>query len=108
MERAFKNSPRIVTIGGKRMMEKYTHQPLTFDHFDTHCQIQANGRIKLTKPVLGSDEYDEIEVPASLIFKLMGLLKDTRSVEFVEVPDESAKANPSAVVKAPETLKQTD
>ena len=105
MERSFKNSPRIVTINGKRMMEKYTHQPLTFDHFDTHCQIQSNGRIKLTKPVLNSDEYDEIEIPASLVFKLMGLLKDTRSVEFVEVPDESEKVTKAT---ATETVKQTE
>jgi hypothetical protein len=83
----FKNSPRIVTVGGKRMMEVFTHQPLTFDHFDTHCQIQSNGRVKLTRPVPDSEEYDEIEIPASLIFKLVGLLKDTRSVEFVEVDE---------------------
>jgi hypothetical protein len=89
---AFKNSPRIVTVGGKRMMEVYKHQPLTFDHFDTHCQIQSNGRIKLTKPVDGSEEYDEIEIPASLVFKLVGLLKDTRSVEFVEVNEDSKAA----------------
>ena len=99
MERTFKNSPRIVTINGERMMEKYTHQPLTFDHFDTHCQIHANGKIKLTKAVAGSDEYDEIEIPASLVFKLVGLLKDTRSVEFVKVNDGSEKS---------ESMKQTE
>lgn len=96
---AFKNSPRIITIDGKRMMEVYTHQPLTFDHFDTHCQIQANGKIRMTKPVEGSEEYDEIEIPASLVFKLVGLLKDTRSVEFVEV-DENRKKS--------EAIKQTE
>ena len=91
----FKNSPRVVTIGGKRMMEVYSHQPLTFDHFDTHCQIKADGKIKLTKPVKDSDEYDEIEIPASLIFKLVGLLKDTRSVEFVEVSELNKKDEPN-------------
>lgn len=83
----FKNSPRIVTVNGERMMEVYRHQPLTFDHFDVHCQIKSDGKIQLTKAVKGSDEYDEIEVSASLIFKLVGLLKDTRSVEFVKVDD---------------------
>jgi len=101
---AFKNSPRIVTIAGKRMMEIYTHQPLTFDHFDTHCQIQSNGKIKLTKPVKDSDEYDEIEIPASLVFKLVGLLKDTRSVEFVEVNSEAA----NQAKKDGETVKQSE
>lgn len=101
----FKNNPRIVTINGKRMMEVYTHQPLTFDHFDTHCQIQSNGKIKLTKPVKDSDEYDEIEIPASLVFKLVGLLKDTRSVEFVEVNSEAAK---DAVKKDGEVVKQSE
>jgi len=103
---SFKNNPRIVTINGKRMMEKFTHQPLIFDHFDIHCQIQANGRIKLTKPVSGSDEYDEIEIPASLVFKLMTLLKDTRTIEFVEVDGEN-----SSEVKTPvtaTTVKQSE
>ena len=90
MAQQFKNSPRIVTIEGKRMMEITTHQPLTFDHFDTHCQILPNGHIKMNKPVEGSEEYDEIEIRASLVFKLVGLLKDTRNTEFVAV-DENGK-----------------
>lgn len=91
---AFQNQPQMKDSHGNNKIRRYVHQPLTFDHFDTHCQIQSNGRIKLNKPVRGSDEYDEIEIPASLVFKLVTLLKATRKSEYVsvtEVPEEELK-----------------
>lgn len=66
-------------------IRRYVHQELHIDHFDTHCHIQPHGKVKLTRPVKGSDEYDEIEVSASLVFKIARLLKDTRKVEWVSV-----------------------
>ena len=84
---SFQNNPQIQDKDGNNKIRRYVHQPLTIDHYDVHCQIQPNGKIKLTKPVKGSDEYDEIEVSASLIFKLAGLLKATRKVEYVSVTE---------------------
>lgn len=88
---------------GNNLIRRYVHQPLTIDHFDVHCQIQTNGKIKLTKPVKGSDEYDEIEVSASLIFKLAGLLKATRKVEHVAV-----SSVPAADLKEQKELEQAE
>ncbi len=89
------NNPNIRDGAGNNKIRRYAHQPIAIDHFDTHCQIQPNGKVKLTRPVKGSEEYDEIEVSASLILRLARLLKDTRSVEFVSVtevkPEELAE-----------------
>ena len=68
----------------------YTHQPLTFDHFGTHVRIHTNGKVTISLAATGSEtegesiEYDEVEVSASLIFKIAQQLKLTRSVEFVK------------------------
>jgi hypothetical protein len=77
------------------MVKRYVHQPLTVEHYDIHAQIQENGRVKITSagvPVKGSDdiEFDEVEIPASLVFKLATLLKATRTIKFVSV-SEAAK-----------------
>lgn len=83
------NQARLQDEQGNGKIRRYVHQPLHIDHFDVHCHIQPNGKIKLTKPVKGSDEYDEIEIPASLVFKLAGLLKATRNVDYVSVVEDS-------------------
>ena len=91
---AFQNNPQLTDKEGNNKIRRYVHQPLEIDHYDTHCKIQPNGKIVLTKAVKGKDEYDEIEVSASLIFKLAGLLKATRKVEYVsvtEIPKEELK-----------------
>ena len=78
------NNPRIED--GK--VRRFVHQPVSIDHNGIHAKVQANGKILLNK-VAGKDaktgeiEYDEIEVPASLIFKLASLLRMTRTVQFV-------------------------
>lgn len=84
---AFANNPKLNDNDGNNKIRRYVHQPLDIDHHDIHCKIQKNGRVKLTRPVKGSDEYDEIEVPASLIFKIQRLLQDTRKVEWVSVSE---------------------
>lgn len=93
--RDFQNNPSLKDNQNNNQIRRYVHQPLEIDHYDVHCKIQTNGKIKLTKPVKGSDEYDEIEVSASLIFKLAGLLKATRKIEYVSVtevkPEEMAE-----------------
>jgi len=67
----------MITKGPERKI--YAHQPLTFDHFGTRVAIKENGRVVITTAVVDSlGEYDEIEVPASLIFKIAQQLKITR------------------------------
>lgn len=84
---AFQNNPQMTDGQGNNKIRRYVHQPLTTDHYDIHCEIQSNGKVKLTRPVKGSDEYDQIEIPASLVFKLQSLLKATRKVEYVSVAE---------------------
>lgn len=86
----FENSPHIRGEHGEGQVRRYVHQPITLEHFGIHASIQANGKIIITGPPkrIGDGdevEYDEIEIPASLVFKLAMFLKSTRSVEYVTV-----------------------
>lgn len=76
---AFRNNPNFPD-GPERI--EWVHQPLVGDHYGIHYSIQANGKVIIssggTSLEGGEVEYDEIEVPASLIFKLVMLLKATR------------------------------
>jgi len=70
---------------GFNLRPNYTHQPLTFDHYDAHVQIKPNGKVIITMAAKDvAEEFDEVEVSASLIFKIAQQLKLTRSVEFVK------------------------
>ena len=84
----FKNQPR---IEGENKLRRYVHQPITIEHQGMQAEIRTNGRIKLTSvPKPSGDgmvEYDEIEIPASLVFKLSSLLRATRKIEFVAVTE---------------------
>jgi hypothetical protein len=87
---AFQNNPGIKSESGEWMKKEYTHQPLTIDHFGIQAQIKENGRILIKgrpTPVPGTDEveYDEVEIPASLVFKLASALRLTRKEEMVVV-----------------------
>lgn len=85
----FQNNPTIAGNEGK--IKRYVHQPVTIDHFGIKASIRENGKVVIQsagKPVVGSEnmiEYDEVEIPASLIFKIANLLKMTRSVTFVSI-----------------------
>jgi len=90
----FQNNPNLKNEQGEGSVKRYVHQPLTIEHYGLHAKIQENGRVLLTGPAVkvantGVDEkdyeYDELEVPASLIFKLATLLKATRTIKFVSV-----------------------
>ena len=65
-------------------IKRYVHQPLTIDHYGIRAMIKENGHVIITTNVNG-EEYDEVEIPASLVFKLANALKMTRSVEQVQV-----------------------
>ena len=91
---AFRNTPELKDENNEGKVKRYVHQPLTIEHYGIHAKIQENGRVLITSagnPVSGEEiEYDEVEIPASLVFKLATLLKATRTIKFVSV-SEAAK-----------------
>lgn len=94
---AFRNQPELKDENNEGKVKRYVHQPLANDHYGIHFQIKESGKILITGPgvpVPGSKdevEYDEVEIPASLIFKLATLLKATRKVEFFSLAEAKAK-----------------
>jgi hypothetical protein len=72
------------------MVKRYVHQPLDVEHYGIHAKIQPNGKVVIVGvPVKNGDEmeFDQVEIPASLVFKLATLLKATRTVKFVTVTE---------------------
>ena len=85
---AFKNNPGLTDEQGRS--GHWSHQPLTINHLGIQASIREDGKIVIRSVpvnVAGSDEveYDEIEVPAAFVFKLAGLLKATRSIQFISI-----------------------
>lgn len=93
MPTGFRNNPSLSNDNKEGMVKRYVHQPLTIEHYGIHAKIQENGRVSISSagvPVKGSEgefEYDEVEIPASLVFKLATLLKATRTIKFVSVAE---------------------
>lgn len=90
--RAFHNNPSLKDENNQGKVKIYVHQPLTIEYHGIHAKIQENGRVIISSPgtpVKGTDEveYDEVEIPASLVFKLASLLQDTRTIKFVSVSE---------------------
>ena len=86
----FQNNPSMRDETGETRVKRYVHQPLTIEHYGLHAKIQENGRVVISSAgtVAGEDiEYDEVEVPASLIFKLATLLKATRTIKYVSMSE---------------------
>jgi hypothetical protein len=89
----FANTPQVKNNSGEGMVKRYVHQPLTIEHFGLHAQIKPNGKVVITSAGIPSKdnpselEFDEIEVPASFIFKIATFLKGTRSVVYVPVTE---------------------
>ena len=93
----YRNEPKIIDEHGNVKVIHHVHQPLTIDHFGIHAKIQENGWVVISKvaddqPVEGQIDYDEINIPASLIFKLATLLKDTRTTTYI-TKEEQDKLN---------------
>src|SRR5882672_7477252 len=87
----FNNSPRNTNFNSEQRI-RWVHQPLAIDHYGIHATISKDGKVKIEKIAdtqsaeskdAGEVDYDEIEVPASLIFKLASALKMTRTAESV-------------------------
>lgn len=92
---AFQNNPTLKDENNEGKVKRYVHQPLTVEHYGLHAKIQENGRVLISSagtPVKGSNEieYDEVEIPASLVFKLATLLKATRTIKYVSVSEAAA------------------
>ena len=90
---SFRNSPELKDEHGSNTIKRYVHQQLTIEHYGLHAKIQENGKViiqGLPQKIEGSDEveYDEIEVPAAFVFKLAGLLKATRSIQFISIENK--------------------
>lgn len=87
----FGNNPRISADSGEQKIKRYVHSPLTVEHNGVNAAIQENGKVVLSKVAKVVDketvEYDEIEIPASLVFKLASLLKATRKVKYVSISE---------------------
>lgn len=85
------NTPQLRNENQEGMVKRYVHQPLTNEHYGIKFSIKENGKVSICSvptlvPGTKDDyEYDEVEVPASLIFKIATLLKATRTVKFVPV-----------------------
>ena len=94
-ENKFSNSPQVSNSAGEGMVKRYVHQPLTVEHFGLHGKILPNGHVVITgMPDKVTGEYDEVEVPASMIFKLANSLKITRTVQYVPLAEAKDLASP--------------
>ena len=84
----FHNNPDLKNEQNQEQKKIYRHQPLTFDHYGIQCSIRENGKITLRSvptPIPNSNEveYDEVTIPASLVFKLVQAIQMTRKIEYV-------------------------
>lgn len=86
----FMNVPTLKNEDGNQTIKRYKHSEITINHNGTNAKINQNGTVTFNRVVKvdrekNEVEYDEITLPASLIFKVAGLLKATRTVEYLEV-----------------------
>ena len=84
---SFQNSPKLDNEN-QGQIKRYVHQPLTIEHYGIHAKITENGKVIIRSApenVNGEMEFDEVEIPASLVFKLASALKMTRTEIFVNV-----------------------
>ena len=84
----FHNSPSVRDENNRK--GRWVHQPLTIDHYGMQISIKEDGKVVIRSkptPIDGSKdevEYEEVTVPASLIFKATAALNMTRHFEFNE------------------------
>lgn len=88
----FRNQPQMMDKSNEGKIRRWVHTPVTQEHYGIHFKIQENGKVVISKvcddqTTPGEIEWDEIEVPASLIFKIQLLLKATRQETWVNVSE---------------------
>ena len=64
---------------------QYSHDPFSFTirKINTTVSVSEFGKVTIRKEVEGSEEYDEVVVPASLIYKTAFQLDATRRTDSV-------------------------
>lgn len=103
------NNPKLTDSQGNQTIKRYKHQRLTIDHFGTKATIHENGRVTIVTSSPDADSkdgglvIDEVNIPASLVFKIAGLLKNTREVEFIKVEEVKPSDKPTAETTIGET-----
>lgn len=67
-------------------MRRYVHSPFTLAHDETtNVSVSEDGKITIRQHEVNDKEaYDEVEISASLIFKLAAMLTSTRKVHIVD------------------------
>jgi len=67
-------------------IRRYVHSKTNGEHLGINYAIQEDGKIILdnSKDPTDDTEYDEITIPASLVFKLAKILEATRKVHWVD------------------------
>ena len=65
---------------GSNQRPVYEHDEIEIEYRGIKAKITKNGKVILHKD--DGEEFDEIEIPANLIFKLTNLLNNTRKVKF--------------------------
>ncbi len=97
MPRSFSNNPSM-NQNGEQSIKRFVHQPLTVNHGGFKFTIHANGKTTISGPAKpdkdNPDEFlfDEITIPASLVFKISQALQMTREVKYLTMSE--VKANP--------------
>ena len=69
------------------MKRRYVHTKTNGEHQGINFEIMQDGKIKLNNDDGKKEEFDEITIPASLIFKLQTILVATRKVVWMEASD---------------------
>jgi hypothetical protein len=65
-------------------IRRYIHSPFSIEHNENvKASCDKDGKVTITVLEPGKEEYDEVIVPASLIFRLESMLRDTRKVRWV-------------------------
>ncbi len=91
----FRNNPELKDDNNDGKILRWIHQPLTFEHAGIHVRIKENGHLLISSPgtaIKGSDEleYDEVEIPASLVFKMATSLQLTRTPKYMTSAEAAA------------------
>jgi len=69
-------------------IKRYVHSPFTIEHNESiSARCDKEGRITIDVQEPGKTEYDQVVVPASLIFRLASMLQNTRKVRWM-TPEE--------------------
>lgn len=64
---------------------RFVHSPFTVEHDGYKVSCDKDGKVTIdNKELNASSEFDEITIPASLVFKLANMLDATRKVKYID------------------------